>query len=120
MPLLQAMGQTQTILPICSMYGIFTNICPKTTQMWLNIPYMEHMGYSLKFLTRVGGPPHRGFSRQTQQLSYDLWGIREGPALGYRKWLKIVWYNLFLTNGPQLHLANLTWLAREHPDFREY
>ena len=30
--------------PTCSMYGIFTNICPQNHPNVVNIPYMEHMG----------------------------------------------------------------------------
>ena len=38
---------THTHISICSMYGIFTNICPnKHPVLQVNIPYMENMGYT--------------------------------------------------------------------------
>jgi hypothetical protein len=41
--------QTSIWKPICSMYGIFTNICP-TVDFYINIPYMEHMGNTIPLL----------------------------------------------------------------------
>ena len=35
----------QTFNPVGSMYGIFTNICPKNHPvLYVNIPYMDPMG----------------------------------------------------------------------------
>ena len=36
------------------MYGIFTYICPNNTQMWANMPYMEHMGMTMFQEMRAG------------------------------------------------------------------
>ena len=46
-------------IPICSMYGIFTNIWPNNiTQLEANIPYIEHMGYwNLENILKLGSWP---------------------------------------------------------------
>ena len=46
-------------IPICSMYGIFTNIWPNNiTQLEVNIPYIEHMGYwNLENILKLGSWP---------------------------------------------------------------
>ena len=68
--------------PRCSMYGIFTYIYPKMAPMYVNIPYMEHLGKGPKM-------------KKKTYWTMFLWGclVWTGEGINYSGWW---WFHGYL------------------------